>query len=175
MKIKRSILEQMIREEFRSYVKSLVEAPKGPDIVDSESEKKAGDDKEDAKKAGKEKKPGDQQAKSPKPAPKKDAKAPDKEEKPAELPVGEDPAADAELEKDAAGEKEDASEVTGGKIADEIQGKTVQSITMEPKSKTLPGAQELILTFNEIPDPLKILVTKSGQVKFFFRGLHNEV
>lgn len=172
MKIKRSILEQMVREEFRSYVKSLFEAPKGPDVVDSESEKKADDDKEDAKKAGNEKKPGDQQAKNPKPAPKKDTKAPDKEEKPKDLPVGEDPEADPELEKDAAGE-EDASDVTGGKIADEIQGKTVQSITMDPKSKTLPGAQELVLTFDQIPDPLKILILKNGQVKFFFKGLHN--
>ncbi len=172
MKIKRSVLEAMVREEFKNFLGGLFEAPKGPDVVDSEKEKKPEEDKKDAKndaKAGK----TDVQAKDQKkPAPKKSAAA--GEEKPKDLPVGEDPAADPELEKDvASGEKEDAEDVTGGKIADEVTGKTIQSITMEPKSKTLPGAQEIVITFNDIPDPLKILLTKTGQVKFFMRGLHN--
>lgn len=93
------------------------------------------------------------------------------------LPVEDEPTADPELEKDVADPEaaEDAEDITGGEIADQVTGKTIQSITMEPKSKTLPGAQEIVLTFNEIQDSLKILVMKSGQVKFYFKGLHNKV
>ena len=61
-----------------------------------------------------------------------------------------------------------------GKLANELIGKTVQSITMEPKSKLLPGATEIVITFNEITDPLRILIGKTGQARFFFRNsLHN--
>lgn len=163
MKIKRSVLEKMVREELRTHIREMMEGPKdddkGASVVDAEDEKAAGEKK--AEKDGKGPKP--------QPGPEKKAK---------ELPVADEPEADPELEKDVAGEEdaeEDAEEVTGGKIADEISGKTIQSVTMEPKSKTLPGAQEIVLTFREIPDPLKILITKTGQVKFFFKGLHNEL
>lgn len=156
MKIKRSTLERIIREELAAHIRSLTEAPAAdaPEVVDAEKE--------------------DPKAK--KPADKKQANQPEKPGAQAkELPVADEPEADQELEKDVAtdDETEDAEEVTGGKIADEISGKTIQSVTMEPKSKTLPGAQEIVLTFKEIPDPLKILVTKTGVVKFFMRGLHN--
>lgn len=168
MKIKRSVLEKIIREELAAHIRHLTEAPEddrnAPDVVDAdkqgkEKEKKA--KKDDPKKAG-----GTQN----------DPVAPD-DPKAKELPVADEPEADKDLEKDVAGEKdtEDAEDVTGGKIADEITGKTIQSVTMEPKSKTLPGAQELVITFKEIPDPLKVLITKTGMVKFFFKGLHNEL
>lgn len=61
-----------------------------------------------------------------------------------------------------------------GAVNDELSGKTVQGISIEPKSKILPGAKEVIVTFNETTDPLRILCTGSGQVKFFYRGqLHD--
>lgn len=165
MKIKRSVLEKMVREELAIHLREMMEGPKddgsGEDVVDAASDPAAQKDKNVKPAAAK---------KDPKPDPKKAAPAKD-------LPVPKEPEADPELEKDVAGDdgSEDADEVTGGKIADQINGKTVQSVTMEPKSKTLPGAQEIVLTFREIPDPLKILVTKTGSVKFFFKGLHNEV
>lgn len=137
------------------------EKDKDTGVVDasSEPEKKSAKPPEKKKEVGKQPKT-------------KDAKAPGE---PKELPVPEDPATDKTLEKDVAApdEVEDAEDVTGGKIADEITGKSVQSITMDPKSKTLPGAQEIVITFRDIPDPLKILVTKTGAVKFFFKGIHN--
>lgn len=169
MKVKRSVLEQMIKEELRSHLHELLEAPKGAGVVDADDERKGEKEKEPP--AG---------AKAPKPpgaGPKPPVAPGGEPEEPEELPVGDEPAADPELEKDAAEDdsEEDAAELTGGKVADQITGKTIQSITMEPKSKTLPGAQELVITFREIPDPLKVLVTKQGDVKFFFRGIHNEV
>lgn len=160
MRFPRSVVEKIVREELAAHLKTLIEAPQkdepGAEVVDAESQpdKKAPN-------------------KDPNPKSKAGVKPPDSKE----LPVGDEPQADQDLEKDvAAGDDvEDAEEVTGGKIADQITNKTLQSITMEPKSKTLPGAQEIVLTFKEIPDPLKILVTKTGQVKYFFKGLHNEV
>lgn len=173
MKIKRSVLEQIVKEELASYARSLVEAPKEKaSVVDADDEKRA-KEKEGGKGTEAPTKPqkGPEQPKQP-----SKKAAPAGQEEPKELPAGEEPEADDELDKNAASEEdaeEDAEEVTGGKIADAVTGKTVQSITMEPESKILPGAQEVTLTFREIPDPLKILITKSGQVKFHFRGLHN--
>jgi hypothetical protein len=90
---------------------------------------------------------------------------PDKEQ---EVPDEEDPA-DDEIEADV---EDDESKPSG--FSDELVGKTIQSVTREPKSKILPGAEEIVLTFNEITDPLRILVSKTGQVRFFFRNaLHN--
>lgn len=74
-------------------------------------------------------------------------------------------------------ENEPADDITNkeGKndISDNVVGKTIQSITMEPTSKLLPGSKELTITFNEITDQFKILITKTGNIKFYFRGLHN--
>jgi hypothetical protein len=164
MKIKRSVLEKIVREELALVAKNLAEAP-DLDDAQADNKKKEAPPKKDPKAS---EKPKDSKVPA-KQEPKKD-KVPTKQ------PSAEDPA-DNELDKDAAEDDgvEKASEVTGGKIADEVQGKRIQSITMEPKSKVLPGAQEIVVQFDEIPDPLRILVNKSGVVKFYFKGIHNEL
>jgi len=181
MKIKRSVLEKIIREELRSHIKELMmnEAPKDgknkvPAMVDANDEKKK---KEKPGGKGDEAPTRPQAASEPVQQSKgKETPKNDKAGAKQELPVAKDPV-DPELDKDVAdpAAEEDSEDVTGGKIADEISGKTIQSVTMEPKSKILPGAQEITLTFREIPDPLKILITKSGAVKFHFKGIHNEL
>lgn len=61
-----------------------------------------------------------------------------------------------------------------GAVNDDLSGKTVQAISIEPESKVLPGAKEVVISFNETTDALRILVTATGQVKFFWRGqLHD--
>jgi hypothetical protein len=68
----------------------------------------------------------------------------------------------------------DAGEEPSGAVNDFISGKTVQSMTIEPKSKVLPGAKEIVLTFNETTEPVRIMVTATGNVKFFSQGqLHD--
>lgn len=169
MKIKRSVLERIIREELANHIHEMMEAPKDKEdteVVDASSEKK---DKE---------KPGGKGEENPtKPQGSTGVKQAGAKAAVPEVPAADEPAADDELETDVAtpDDEEDPAEITGGKIADEVAGKTIQSITMEPKSKLLPGAMEIALTFREIPDPLKILITKTGQVKFHFKGLHNEL
>lgn len=171
MKIKKSVLEKIVREELARHLRSLQEAGKesAPGVEDAN---KQGKDKADDKKK-KDKADG----KSPKVAsdastdPGADVTNVAKDVK--KLPPPEDPQVDNELEKDVAG-AEDSADVTGGKISKDVTGKTIQSLTMEPKSKTLPGAQEIVLTFKEVPDPLKILITSTGQVKFYYKSaLHN--
>lgn len=91
------------------------------------------------------------------------------------------PGPDPEDEEDAEQDGEDAVDPEGdsgqdpsGAVNDEISGKTVQAVTIEPKSKVLPGAKEVVIAFNESTDTLRILVTSTGQVKFFWRGqLHD--
>lgn len=65
-------------------------------------------------------------------------------------------------------------EEPSGAVNDELSGKTVQAVTIEPKSKVLPGSKEVVLTFADTTDALRILVTATGQIKFFWRGqLHD--
>lgn len=63
-----------------------------------------------------------------------------------------------------------AGEEPSGAVNDELSGKIVQAITIEPKSKVLPGAKEVVLTFSDTTDALRVLITATGQVKFFWRG-----
>jgi len=169
MKIKRSVLERIIREELANHIHEMMEAaPKDKEdteVVDASAEKKSKE------------KPGGKGEENPtKPQGSTGVKQPGGNVPP-EVQVADEPEADDELATDVAtpDEEEDPAEITGGKISDEIAGKTIQSISMEPKSKLLPGAMEIAMTFREIPDPLKILITKTGQVKFHFKWLHNEL
>jgi hypothetical protein len=85
-----------------------------------------------------------------------------------EVPDEPDPA-DDDIEPD-----DKPAEDGGGELNDELSGKTIQSLSLEPKSKLVAGAAEIVLTFNETTDPLRVIVTKTGAVKFFYRGsLHN--
>ncbi len=167
MKISRSFLEQIVREE-------LTEALRETDDEDEETEgtppPKRGPSVHDASRTGKagdaRKGPADAMPQGSRARPDPIAGADDDDD--AEVPDVEDPA-DDEISADVDDEDDGDS-----KLADELVGKTIQSVTMEPKSKLVPGAQELVITFNEIADPLRVLVTKSGEIRFFFRGgLHN--
>ena len=174
MKIKKTELVKIIREELASHIKSLMEAP-GDENDEGEPVK--------TKKPSKTPKAPVPQKVEPNKTDDKPVKAPgkvappekagskvdlDKDQEPPEQPIEKDPS-DDELEKDS----EDEEDVTGGEIAKEVTGKTIQSITMSPKSKIMPGAIEVTLTFAQMPEPLRILVSKSGDVKFYHKGLHN--
>jgi hypothetical protein len=184
VKIKKSKIEQIVREELALHLKELLEAPKtvGADKDNDGGEDEApGKDMAPKKGAGKgpERPDGDQEAPKAKPAPKSDKvpadAAPDEEEpegEPEEVPTGDDPA-DDEIAADASGEDE---EQTGGAISDELVGKTVQSISYEPDSKMMPGAREITIQFEQQPHPLKILIGKSGMIRYVYKGgVHQEL
>lgn len=85
-----------------------------------------------------------------------------------------DPSAEPEEEPEEPDTEEPNPDEPSGAINDEVSGKTVQAVTIDPKSKVLPGAKEVVLAFNESTDALRILVTPTGMVKFFWRGqLHD--
>lgn len=153
MKVSRQLLEKIVYEEFIKFVRgNLSEAPKSTDPLDPEFS-------------------DDEEIPDPDSAPEEPTGMPELgTEDPPQVPDEPDPA-DDQLAKDDAGEEPPI----GGSIASDVQGKTIQSITMDNDSKMIPGATEVVLTFNEIPDALRIMVTKTGRVKFFFRGLHNDV
>ncbi len=65
---------------------------------------------------------------------------------------------------------EEGDDEKTGAVNNEMAGRTIQSISIEPKSKILPGAREIIITTNESTDALRILVTSTGAIKFFHRG-----
>lgn len=177
MKIPRAQLEQIIREEVAAHLGSLFEGPK-VDVADAQTDQKSKEDKNAKAAKAKEKSPENKPDKDAKNAKAKEADHP---ENTPEKDVGADPAdQDLESEPDDTGDEEKAAEDEAGpedtnKVSDELVGKTVQSITANPKSKLMPGAMEIVIQFDQIPEPLKILIGKSGTVKYYFRGLHNEI
>jgi hypothetical protein len=177
MKMPRSLLERIIKEELAAHLGSLLHEKQGthPEVEDAEG---TGDETK-TKAAGS----GQPDNLAGKPSGKKDKGPKDAGEVPGdeeEKPADEDPA-DTDLEKQATGEEsadeedDEAGPADTDKVSDQLVGKTIQSVTANPKSKLMPGAMEIVIQFDQTPDPLKILVTKSGTVKYFYRGLHNEI
>lgn len=173
MKIKLTVLERIIREELASHVKGLIESPRGHDVADahSDSKEKERNAPKDAVKPQADPDNTAGQPKTPKAGVKPKAKPDDA---PADQELEKDPA-DADLDKDAEDDAEGNVDAGEKRVSDDLVGKSIQSITVEPKSKIMPGAQEIVLTFSDIPDAFRILVTKSGRVAYYFKGLHNEL
>lgn len=160
MKFKKSFVEKIIKEEILNHIKGLMEA---------EDDEKKEPEKQDASSANAEKEKAPKKTAAPDDEQPEDSELPDASAE--EVPDEPDPADDELAKSRDDGEGDD--DRGGGKVSDEIVGKRVQSVTMEPKSKVVPGAQELVITFDESPDPLRVLITKTGAVKFWYRGLHN--
>ncbi len=175
-RLKRSRLEQIVREELAAHIRELREAPEPPEDEDEPKEPTGQEPEAPKKSVGGPAKP---KARTPAPtkstadAPEKDAQKsaaadPDKPGAP------EDPA-DADLDAD---EPEDSDDGTGeddadplaGKLSEELEGRRVQSLTVEPKSQKVPGASEIVVTFSDVPDPLRIIVTKTGEYRFSYKG-----
>lgn len=177
MKITRTQLAEMIAEEVRSRLRELVEADE-----DSEKKPKGGDKKRkgasvasaDTQDQPNNGEPSGPEAKTGSPS----VSTPDNNQDsdpdgPAVDGDGPDPDAEGDAD-DAIDSDGEGGEDASGAVNNEISGKTIQAITIDPRSKVLPGAKEVVLAFNESTDPLRILVTSTGQVKFFWRGqLHD--
>jgi hypothetical protein len=160
MKIKRSALIEMIEEEVRS---ALTEAGKGKKGKKPQTAA-ADDEHTDASPDG-----GGVEVVGN--APPIDGGLKDQES-------GEDQDLDSEPETedptDGQGpDDEEAIDATGeggekpsGAVNSELSGKTVQAITVEPKGKNIPGSKEVVVTFNETSDQLRIILSASGEIKF---------
>lgn len=163
MKFQKKYLERLVNEELVKFISSssrLDEAPRRrPATLDLPEDEPPTPDR-----APEEEKP----TVSPSSEAGADVPLPD------EKPPGED---DVDLDQPPEGEDDVAGEdePEAGSIAKEIQGKRIAAISMDAKSKITPGSTEIVLTFEDLPDALRILITKTGIVKFFFRGLHNDL
>lgn len=170
MKMKRSVLVGIVKEELARHLMELQAKP--DDDPEFDASKKPGAHKGHKEPSGDkvpEKPKGKESSKAP--APKKGPELPPTEEPPdekPEVPDEEDPA-DEEMPDDTGDDEQ-----TGG-VSDQVIGKTVQALTIEPKSKLLPGAKEIVVSFKETPDPLRILLTPTGQVKFVYRGKLSDI
>jgi hypothetical protein len=167
LKISKKILEQIVLEELVKHLhEQLNEAPPGRGtILDDEpdDQEQLGDEIPDPSAAPEEDMP------STSPAPEAD----DDAGEPADLPAGEEEA-DFDLDALEAGE-EPPSEEEEGTVAGELSGKTIEGVTVDDDSKIMPGATEVVFSFRESPDAFRLLITKTGQIKYFYRGLHNEL
>lgn len=158
MKIDKDTLFRIIREETAKHIKALTEAEGKEPEVDDASKPEAPEAKKDKPKSKEEK-----------PAPK--SKAPEAASD-QDVPASPD---DEKIEKDVT-DPEHNEEAEQSRIQQELEGKAIQGISFEPKSKVLPGAKEVVITFSNSTDPLKILISKSGEVKYFFKNaLHNKL
>ena len=150
LKLKRKQLERIVYEELSRYIsEQLTEAPAVPEMDDEVPAPE--DAPEEADLAQEEEPEGDEPTDEPK-----------------ELPMGSEPA-DDELEDEEGGDEDK------GTLAGELKGKTVSKVTLNDKSLMMPGATELVIGFREVSDALRVLLTKTGKVKFFYKGLHNNL
>ena len=160
LKLKREQLERIVYEELTRYIaEQLNEAPPGKGTVLDDVPEEDPEEKDQVPMAGK-----GPEEKLPTTSP-----AGEPGDEPPEQPAGEEPS-DDDLEDDVAGE--DGPEP--GSLAAELEDKTIESVSMEEDSKIMPGATEVVLNFRETPDALRLLITKTGKVKIFYRGLHND-
>ena len=152
MKIKASELTWMIREAIASRVREIMEAGADPDAVEKgEPEDDDGlGDKPRVAKPGEPPEPQPDEADPSEPNPADDA---------------------AELDKQDALDMDGDAAAPSGKVNREVDGKTIQSISVEEDSKLVPGAHEVVVTLDDVADPLRIIVApKSGRMSFFWRG-----
>jgi len=166
IKLKREQLERIVLEELTRYLsEQLNEAgPSRGTVLDDEPEEEG---------------PPEDEIPNPGEAPEEqlpdDSPAPEVGDMgdgpPPELAGDEEPM-DQDLDAIEAGE-EPPSEEEAGTVAGELSGKTIENISVDEDSKIMPGATELIITFRENPDAFRVLTTKTGKVKYFYRGLHN--
>jgi hypothetical protein len=91
-----------------------------------------------------------------------------------ELPGDADVAAD---NADASSDEDDALDGDGdagtdidGEVAEQIMGRVVENLTLEPESDLMAGCREIVLTFSDSPDILRMLVDKVGNIVFFLNG-----
>jgi hypothetical protein len=170
LKISRELLEQLVIEELAKHIYRLDEAPPGRStVLDDEDPEQL---------------PGEEEVPNPGNAP--------EEQLPTDSPIdgiegggeeeggedvedgGDEDPADMDLDALLKGD-EPPDEEEEGTVAGEIKDKTIEQITVDEDSKIMPGATEIIFVFRENPDAFRILVTKTGKVKYFYRGLHNSV
>ena len=158
LKIKRDLFERIVLDELAKYLRAqaLNEAPPGRGTV-------LDDEIPDPEEAPEEPLPTDS------PAPEAGDQDSGDAEAPEELPAGEEPT-DDELDADLEDAESNAEE---GTVAADLEGKTIESIALEEDSKIMPGAMEVVVTFRESDDALRLLITKTGRVKIFYKGLHN--
>lgn len=163
LKLKRSQVERIVREELLTVMREMLgeagdekEKEKDPEVGGAE---KDNDNVDPSSQAGNK-------------APKVGAKAPDApvdsgdtDVPDEEVPVGDDPADD-----DLEAQVDDEDEPEGGDISDDIVGKQVQSISSVDDSEMMPGAKEVVIQFEGVPNPLRILIGKSGTVKYHYKG-----
>lgn len=157
----RSRLEQIVKEELAAHIKALREAP--DDTLPDDDRKKPSKARKTSALEKNRQPTNDQEEKPPTPSPAKSVEPPvdDTSEDPSDDELAAADASDGEAEPEA------------GQLSTELEGKRIQSVTQEPKSQLVPGASEIVVTFAEVPDPLRIIVTKTGAVRFFYKTLIN--
>lgn len=157
----RSRLEQIVKEELAAHIKALREAP--DDTLPDDDRKKPSKARKTSALEKNRQPTNDQEEKPPTPPPAKSVEPPvdDTSEDPSDDELAAADASDGEAEPEA------------GQLSTELEGKRIQSVTQEPKSQLVPGASEIVVTFAEVPDPLRIIVTKTGAVRFFYKTLIN--
>ncbi len=148
----------MIREAILFRIKDLYEA--AADGADADAVEKG--DPERQPKVPKQEPPPETAQEEP-----GQEKAPDSDD-----PKDDEPGPDQEDALDLDGT---AAEEGSGEVNKFVSGKSVQSVTVEDQSKVLPGAKEVILSFDQTSDALRILVTPTGRVVFLFKGQMHDI
>lgn len=88
--------------------------------------------------------------------------------------VSEPDPSDAEISQDVEDLGDQDSD--GDSLSKILHGAQVSGIEYEKKSKVLPGAQHIKVTFEDRDYPLFIVITKSGMVRFMYKNaIHSNI
>lgn len=170
MVITRKALAEMIASEVRLRLRNLVEVSDGSPKKPKKPQTSSADQEDPPRGEG----PGSPGATTGSPDVTMDSPDSEGQDDDPDGPAIDGDQPDPDAEEKAIDADGDEGEDASGAVNNDISGKTVQSISIEPKSKILPGAKEVIISFNETSDALRVLVTATGQVKFFLGGqLHD--
>lgn len=160
MQTSRNRLNEIVKEELLKYIKTLVE---GPDVKSAETDKKKKDINPQGSPLQDLPMKGDKSVDNVK---SKKSQTKDKSAS-EEIPPEEVP---SPIE-----DKEQTEKQGVISLSKDLEGKSIQSVVLDTKSKTLPGAKEVVISFNDTPEPLKILVQQNGNISFMFKGIRHAI
>ena len=85
--------------------------------------------------------------------------------------IGDEDPMDDELDAELAGEVSEEP----GSVASDLQGKVIDNVEYSDESESIPGAHEVVFSFQDTEDKLRVIVMPSGNVKYFWKGLHSDI
>jgi hypothetical protein len=176
MKVSRAQLIRIIKEELARHTVALLEKDGDVGVVDGDEDRE-GKEKQGKAETKPQNDPDNTSGKPKSSPPKKDQGASDKPQDKSKSPQKKEPSPKKpptpEPQPGISAADDVDNDANGKGIGDMVVGKSILSFTPNPNSPYVPGGTELTLQFREDPNPLRILISKQGEVRYMYSGVNN--